>query len=144
MILQSINIIPLALDNPLVWGALLIATAAMFATKSVSITLFANRPKRKETWLAQLFLLLCPILTLLAGVVFWYRWEDPHFVPLMPSDNSATLVLVLGLSQLVVAAIVVRRLRPLSILEAFGVVFSIAWSAGCVFLSSMAVTGIWL
>ena len=144
MLVWSLALIPLVLTNPWVWLVLIIVSAIVVVSRSVTDqrALADDTPRSSRWHLA--WLVAGPLLSLLAGAVLWKKWEDPTFVPLLPEKLSLSLVGWVALIQLPIAIWVIWQRRPLPISEAAAVLFACVWTCACLLVSSMAVTGDWL
>ena len=144
MFFFSVTLIPLLFVSPWTWGGLATAAAALWASRSVSRNRTVLAGRRNATQWGLAYLIVVPLLTLVAGTVLWKKWEDPNFVPLIPQHISEQLVLAIALLQIPVSILVVWRRRPMPLMEAAETVAALIWTYSCSAVSMMAVTGDWL
>jgi hypothetical protein len=144
MLLWSIELTPLVLMDYRLWIVVLIAVAMIAIPHWKSNQgLDTEKPEPTSSSIL-LFLLVSPALVLIAGLVFWNRWQIPNFVPLIPLSLSEAIVYGLVLMHVATALYITWRRRPMRVAEGVAVVLSLAWAWSCGAVSTMAVTGNWL
>jgi hypothetical protein len=144
MLTWSLELIPLVLVDYSLWIAVLLVVATAVVARLESRR--APRSDRRGSpsrWIL-LLLIIPPVLTLVAGLVLWKRWEVPAFVPLIPQSASEVLVLAFTLTEVAVAIAIAWFRRPIEIWGAAALLFSLSWAWSCGAVSGMAVTGNWL
>ncbi len=144
MFLWSLELVPLVMVDYRLWIAVLFAVVLMVIPHFMVSDDPAppTRPRRSARSL--LVLLIAPVLTLVAGLVLWKRWEDPHFVPLIPEGTSEAIVVALVVLHVAIALGITWYRRPIRVAEGVAVIVSLFWAWGCGGVSTMAVTGNWL
>jgi hypothetical protein len=144
MLLWSMELTPLVLMDYRLWIVVLIAVAMIAIPHWKSNQDLETEKPGPTSSSILLFLLVSPALVLIAGLVFWNRWEVPHFVPLIPLSLSQAIVYGLVLVHVAIALYITWYRRPMRVAEGVAVVLSLAWAWSCGAVSTMAVTGNWL
>jgi hypothetical protein len=143
MLLWSLELAPLMVMDYRLWLAAVSALVLMLIPHFRS----SDDPSptgRRTSARVLLVLLIVPVLTLVAGLVLWKRWEDPSFVPLIPQRTSEAIVVGLVLLHVAIALGITWYRRPIRVAEAAAVIVSLVWAWSCGGVSTMAVTGNWL
>jgi hypothetical protein len=144
VVLWTILLMPLTLLDYRLWIAAAIVSAIAFISHWNAESPHPPPASRPSSRRSLVLLLFAPVLTLVAGLVLWKRWEDPTFVPLVPEATSMHLIEGLVAAHVLIAVSLALCFRPTRAAETAAILVSLPWAWSCAIVASMAVSGRWL